>query len=108
VERSVRASSARLMSTSSKAPATKSASKDSKQEPTPGLQHLFFVALLDIISFSVLLPSYRDIYDSHGLNLTQQGYVSSATAIATFLMSPLLGRLSDTHGRVSLSSQHHV
>jgi MFS family permease len=87
------------MSTHSKAPSLPASNEASKQ--TPGLQHLFFVALLDIISFSVLLPSYRDIYDSHGLNLTQQGYVSSATAIATFLMSPLLGRLSDTHGRVN-------
>lgn len=63
---------------------------------------LLLITTLDIMSLSVLIPSFRDLFNSHGINLTMQGWVGSVSSLVTFVMSPILGRASDKWGRVTL------
>ena len=63
--------------------------------------HLWAIALMDMTAVSVLLPSYRDMFEQRGLTLTDQGWCSSAFSLLVFFGAPTWSSLSDRMGRVS-------
>lgn len=72
------------------------------------MTQLYVLAVLDLMSISTLLPSFRDLFASYDIGLVEQNYVGSASAMVAFFMAPLLGRASDTWGRVSNLMHNHT
>lgn len=72
----------------------------SDSQPRLGLT--FFIVLLDIISFSLLLPVLPYYAGSLGATPTQVGLLTGLYALCQFIGAPIIGRLSDTIGRKPL------
>jgi MFS family permease len=65
----------------------------------PRLGIIFGVVLLDIISFSLLLPVLPYYATTLGATPTEVGLLTGLYALCQFFGAPLIGRLSDTVGR---------
>lgn len=60
---------------------------------------IFAVVLLDMLSFSIVLPLLPYLADEFGATGTQIGLLTAVYPAAQVLAAPLLGRLSDRFGR---------
>lgn len=60
---------------------------------------IFFVVLVDMLSFSVVLPLLPYLADSLGASKVQIGLLTAMYPLAQFFGAPVLGRLSDRYGR---------
>lgn len=60
---------------------------------------IFFVVLVDMLSFSIVLPLLPYLADSLGATPFQIGLLSAMYPIFQFVGAPILGRLSDRFGR---------
>lgn len=60
---------------------------------------IFGIVLVDMVSFSLVLPLLPYYARSFGANATLTGLIFSAYPLAQVLAAPLLGRLSDRWGR---------
>lgn len=60
---------------------------------------IFFVVLVDMLSFSIVLPLLPYLADSLGATPFQIGLLSAMYPIFQFVGAPILGRLSDRYGR---------
>jgi len=60
---------------------------------------IFFVVLVDMLSFSVVLPLLPYLADSLGASKLQIGLLTAMYPLAQFFGAPVLGRLSDRFGR---------
>lgn len=60
---------------------------------------IFFVVLVDMLSFSVVLPLLPYLADSLGASNVQIGLLTAMYPLAQFFGAPVLGRLSDRYGR---------
>lgn len=65
----------------------------------PRLGIVFMVVLLDIISFSLLLPVLPYYATTLGATATEVGMLTGLYALCQFVGAPLIGRLSDSVGR---------
>jgi len=60
---------------------------------------IFFVVLVDMLSFSVVLPLLPYLAKSLDASLVQIGLLTAMYPLAQFFGAPILGRLSDRYGR---------
>jgi len=60
---------------------------------------IFFVVLVDMLSFSIVLPLLPYLADSLGATPFQIGMLGAMYPIFQFIGAPILGRLSDRFGR---------
>ncbi len=60
---------------------------------------IFFVVLVDMLSFSIVLPLLPYLADSLGATPFQIGLLGAMYPIFQFIGAPILGRLSDRYGR---------
>jgi len=60
---------------------------------------IFFVVLVDMLSFSIVLPLLPYLADSLGATPFQIGLLSAMYPLFQFVGAPILGRLSDRYGR---------
>ncbi len=65
----------------------------------PRLGIIFLVVLLDIISFSLLLPVLPYYATALGATPTQVGMLTGLYALCQFVGAPIIGRMSDNVGR---------
>lgn len=65
----------------------------------PRLGIIFLVVLLDIISFSLLLPVLPYYATTLGATPTQVGMLTGLYALCQFVGAPIIGRMSDNVGR---------
>lgn len=65
----------------------------------PRLGLIFCIVLLDIISFSLLLPVLPYYASSLGATPTHIGFLTGLYALCQFIGAPIIGRLSDKIGR---------
>ncbi|MCU0427897.1 MAG: MFS transporter [Candidatus Kapabacteria bacterium] len=65
----------------------------------PRLGLIFLIVLVDIISFSMLVPVLPYLALSLGASTEQAGLLTGLYALCQFVGAPILGRLSDTFGR---------
>eukprot|EP00903_Cladosiphon_okamuranus_P016218 g14965.t1 len=63
---------------------------------------LCLVMVLDLMTMSVQIPSLTAAFESHGMDLRWQGWVASVYGIISFFVGPMLGRVSDSVGRVAM------
>eukprot|EP00752_Nemacystus_decipiens_P009244 g8257.t1 len=63
---------------------------------------LCLVMVLDLMTVSVQIPSMTAAFQSHGMDLRWQGWVASVHGIISFVVGPMLGRVSDSVGRVAM------
>ncbi|CAN0473364.1 unnamed protein product, partial [Ectocarpus sp. 12 AP-2014] len=63
---------------------------------------LSLVMVLDLMILSVQIPSMPAAFESHGMDLRWQGWVASTYGIISFFVGPMLGRVSDSMGRVAM------
>ncbi len=68
-------------------------------EASPRFGIIFLVVLLDIISFSLLLPVLPYYAATFGATPTQIGFLTGLYALCQFFGAPIIGRLSDKVGR---------
>ncbi len=60
---------------------------------------IFFVVLVDMLSFSIVLPLLPYLADELGATVFQIGLLTAMYPIFQFIGAPILGRLSDRFGR---------
>ena len=60
---------------------------------------IFFVVLVDMLSFSIVLPLLPYLADSLGATAFQIGLLGAMYPIFQVIGAPILGRLSDRYGR---------
>ncbi len=60
---------------------------------------IFFVVLVDMLSFSVVLPLLPYLAKSLNASIVQIGLLTAMYPLAQFFGAPILGRLSDRYGR---------
>ena len=58
-----------------------------------------FTLFLDLAGFGIILPVLPFYAEHHGASPAMVSLLSTAFSLAQFVMSPVLGRLSDKHGR---------
>lgn len=68
-------------------------------DASPRFGIVFLVVLLDIISFSLLLPVLPYYAATFGATPTQIGFLTGLYALCQFVGAPIIGRLSDNVGR---------
>lgn len=68
-------------------------------DASPRFGIVFLVVLLDIVSFSLLLPVLPYYAATFGATPTQIGFLTGLYALCQFFGAPIIGRLSDKVGR---------
>jgi DHA1 family tetracycline resistance protein-like MFS transporter len=63
------------------------------------LLNIFLVVFIDLLGFGLILPLLPYYAGAYGASEVLIGGLGSAYALAQFIGAPLLGRLSDRHGR---------
>jgi MFS family permease len=63
------------------------------------IQTVAFTLFLDLAGFGIILPVLPYYAESFGASATTVALLSTAFSLAQFLMSPVLGRISDRRGR---------
>mgnify|MGYP002777829215 FL=1 len=69
------------------------------QSHTRALATVWFTLFLDLVSFGIVIPVLPFYAKSTGASEGVVALLATAYSAAQFLMSPVLGRLSDRHGR---------
>ncbi|HZK65934.1 MAG TPA: MFS transporter, partial [Chloroflexota bacterium] len=63
------------------------------------LTTIFVVVFIDLLGFGVILPLLPYYAETFGADPTQIGFLVASYAAAQLIGAPMLGRLSDKHGR---------
>ncbi|MFN0026236.1 MAG: MFS transporter, partial [Acidimicrobiales bacterium] len=70
------------------------------REPLPkGFGSLWLTVVLDLVGFGIVLPILPLYTEDLGASAFTVGVVLAAYSVAQMIGSPILGRLSDRHGR---------
>src|SRR5580704_19770259 len=67
--------------------------------PKGALAIIFLIVLLDLLGFGIiipLLPLFADLYHASPMQI---GFIFSVYSICQFVAAPVLGAISDKHGR---------
>src|SRR4051794_36996596 len=57
------------------------------------------IVLVDLLGFSLVMPLLPALARQHGLSAGQVGLLFAAYPLCQLIAGPILGRLSDRHGR---------
>eukprot|EP01120_Amphizonella_sp_Union-15-10_P014102 TRINITY_DN6727_c0_g1_i1.p1 TRINITY_DN6727_c0_g1~~TRINITY_DN6727_c0_g1_i1.p1 ORF type:complete len:388 (-),score=25.06 TRINITY_DN6727_c0_g1_i1:91-1254(-) len=63
---------------------------------------LFLFVLVDVLGFSLILPLFPYLTKEYGMTPTQIGFLQTSNALAQLFAVPVIGSLSDRHGRKPL------
>ncbi|CAM9599148.1 unnamed protein product, partial [Discosporangium mesarthrocarpum] len=74
----------------------------SHDQTTSSLRLLSLIMMIDLMTLSVQIPAMTVNYESHGLDLSWVGWMSALYGLISFFVAPVLGRVSDSHGRVTM------
>lgn len=69
------------------------------RQPRRALAIVIGIVFLDLLGFGVVIPILPFYVRSFGVTDVVIGLLAASYSIMQFLFAPLLGRLSDTHGR---------
>ncbi|CAM9851053.1 unnamed protein product [Choristocarpus tenellus] len=67
-----------------------------------GLRLLSLVMVIDLMSLSVQIPTMVRAYETYEIDLRMQGWLAGTFGLISFFVAPVLGRVSDSMGRVTM------
>ncbi len=87
------------MSTAATAPFPASGQKRVREPAPQGYWVVWTTVVIDLIGFGIAIPVLGLFAKEHGATAFQVGLIGAAFSLAQFVVSPILGRLSDRIGR---------